>query len=314
MKPRVPAFPTSLRAKLKRRHAALTLTAAALLTGAAVNGWSWLPTGRVVVERVERAAQELPVATIPPGRLLVVSPHPDDETLAAAGIIQARHARGGEVYVVFLTSGDGFPWEVMTSRPRSLARAEDYLRLGRVRMAEARRATAILGVPRDHVFFLGFPDRGLTKIDTENYLAPYRSPYTRVDRVPYDGVVEKDAPYTGRTLARLLGRIMTDVSPDVVLAPSVRDGHPDHRAASFLATRLASERGARLYYYVVHGGLEWPLPKGLHRDMPLTPPNAHQGGQRWHRFDLTESQEDVKAEAVRAYPSQLRLLSRFMWA
>src|SRR6478609_2017631 len=42
-------------------------------------------------------------------RLLVISPHPDDETLGAAGLIQRVRARGGAVRVVLMTSGDGFP-------------------------------------------------------------------------------------------------------------------------------------------------------------------------------------------------------------
>ena len=42
-------------------------------------------------------------------RLMVFSPHPDDETLAAGGLIQRVLSLGGSVKVVFMTSGDGFP-------------------------------------------------------------------------------------------------------------------------------------------------------------------------------------------------------------
>ena len=42
-------------------------------------------------------------------RLMVFSPHPDDESLAAAGLIQRVLSLGGSVKVVFMTSGDGFP-------------------------------------------------------------------------------------------------------------------------------------------------------------------------------------------------------------
>ena len=40
-------------------------------------------------------------------RLMVFSPHPDDESLAAAGLIQRVLSLGGSVKVVFMTSGDG---------------------------------------------------------------------------------------------------------------------------------------------------------------------------------------------------------------
>ena len=39
--------------------------------------------------------------------LLVVSPHPDDETLCCAGVIQRVLQAGGHVSIVWLTSGDG---------------------------------------------------------------------------------------------------------------------------------------------------------------------------------------------------------------
>src|SRR5256885_5628765 len=39
--------------------------------------------------------------------LLVVSPHPDDEILCCAGVIQRVRAAGGRVSVVWITSGDG---------------------------------------------------------------------------------------------------------------------------------------------------------------------------------------------------------------
>src|SRR2546425_7498826 len=54
-----------------------------------------------------RGAQEL---TVPPKlRLLVIAPHPDDESLGAGGLMQRTMAQGGRVHVLFLTSGDGYP-------------------------------------------------------------------------------------------------------------------------------------------------------------------------------------------------------------
>ena len=299
-----------------RRHSrvAAGLIVISLLTGAAVNGWAWLPTGWAVVQGVERASTALPHVEPINGRVLFVSPHPDDETLAAAGVLQDVQARGGEVFVVFLTNGDGFPWEVRTSTPRPFVKHEDYLNLGKVRMDEAKRATAQLGIPPENVTFFGFPDRGLSLIYSRNYLVPFRSQYTGATSVPYDGVYQPGASYTGRTLERMMARLIKEVKPDVVLVPSVLDGHPDHRAASYITTRLISHRDTRMYYYIVHGGVQWPRPKGYHKDLPLTPPSLDEQGIRWNRFDLTPEQEEKKVQALREYKSQLRLLSRYMWA
>ena len=61
-------------------------------------------------------------------RLLVISPHPDDETLGAAGLIRRVVASGGAVRVVWMTSGDGFPEGVETD--------------GRHHASDGRRTTA----------------------------------------------------------------------------------------------------------------------------------------------------------------------------
>jgi GlcNAc-PI de-N-acetylase len=41
-------------------------------------------------------------------RLLVIAPHPDDETLGTAGLLQRVLARGGQARLVVLTAGDGY--------------------------------------------------------------------------------------------------------------------------------------------------------------------------------------------------------------
>ena len=93
--------------------------------------------------------------------LLVVAPHPDDETLCCAGIIQRVVQAGGRASVVWITSGDA----ERLGRPlaeslflRSAARAREF---GARRMAEARAATALLGVPASGQLFLGYPDGGV---------------------------------------------------------------------------------------------------------------------------------------------------------
>ena len=135
-------------------------------------------------------------------------------------------ARGGQVYVVFLTSGDGFEWDARaTTRDFSVSRA-DMLRLGLRRMTEARDATKALGIPASHVYFLGFPDQGLTALYLQNYLVPYTSSHTGVNRVPYAGTFAPGKPYTGKELERQLSAVYDLVQPQTVLAPSTQDGHP----------------------------------------------------------------------------------------
>src|SRR5690348_632327 len=77
--------------------------------------------------------------------VLVIAPHPDDESIGCGGTICAHAGHGDRVTVVFLTSGElGL---------RELTKEEAW----RVRELEAEKAADILGVAS--VTFLRRPDR-----------------------------------------------------------------------------------------------------------------------------------------------------------
>ncbi|WP_460362096.1 PIG-L family deacetylase [Thermus antranikianii] len=94
-------------------------------------------------------------------RLLVLAPHPDDETLAAGGLIQKVQASGGQVFIAWMTLGDGFQWDAALLDRTLRPRPEDLRKLAERRLGEAKAAARTLGVPENHLFFLGYPDRGL---------------------------------------------------------------------------------------------------------------------------------------------------------
>lgn len=297
----------------QRLYTWLLLAMVALASASAINGWRAFVPAQMVLASQDSLGQELPVQKPLTGPILVLSPHPDDETLGAGGIIQEALSRGQEVWVVFMTSGDAFPWT-----PAYLARYWDggaaMRAFGETRMEESRAATAQLGVPADRVLFLGFPDRGLTRMENQYLTTPYTSTSTKVSKVPYPNAYRPDAVYTGRQVSRELRRIGQKIHPKVILTTSVLDHHPDHRATAHYAVRLADELDAQVYFFPVHAGLEWPVPKGHHPDLGLYPPKAQEQGGVWHRFPLTQAQEDGKANAVSEYRSQTLVIGRFMWA
>src|SRR5262252_9174548 len=110
---------------------------------------------------LERAASALPAIGAGTS-LLVISPHPDDETLCCAGVIQRVVHAGGRVAVVWITSGDAALWDLLLIE-RSL-RSAAALDLGARRMREARAASAALGVAPGGQLFLGYPDGGLATL------------------------------------------------------------------------------------------------------------------------------------------------------
>ncbi|KHG64361.1 LmbE [Thermus sp. 2.9] len=270
-------------------------------------GYAWYYRGRV--GKLPPYADPLKV------RLLVLAPHPDDESLAAGGLVQRVLAAGGEVFLAWMTLGDGFQWDAALLDRRVRPGPEDLRHLALRRLEEAKAAARVLGVPEDHLYFLGYPDRGLLHMFLENFYIPYRSPATHLDRVAYPGAFHPGAPYTGEAWEEDLKRVLAEVKPDLVLSPAPEDAHVDHRATAYMALRLMGERGAldRLRFYIVHGGLEWPLPKGLHPALYLEPPPR---GRHlpWWRLDLTPEEEERKLQALRAHRSQMELLGRFMEA
>jgi LmbE family N-acetylglucosaminyl deacetylase len=74
--------------------------------------------------------------------------------------------------------------------------------------------------------------------------------------VPYPDAVFPGHPYSGVSLERDFAAVIERLRPTLVLAPSVRDSHPDHRAAGLLTLRAMAGRGelAAVRTWVVHGG------------------------------------------------------------
>jgi hypothetical protein len=104
-------------------------------------------------------------------RLLVLVPHPDDETLGFAGLIKAYMEQGKQIEVVVATDGDAYCeacrfWKTSSTQGSTCSAAElsnfatpAVGSFGEVRHAESAAAAEILGRPDPA--FLGYPDTGL---------------------------------------------------------------------------------------------------------------------------------------------------------
>ena len=101
------------------------------------------------------AAERLPLCDLADlqGRgLVVIAPHPDDESLGCGGLIAGWRARGNDARVVVLSDGTG-------SHPNSRAYPPERLRL--LREHETLAACHVLGLSPRHVTFMRLPDRFL---------------------------------------------------------------------------------------------------------------------------------------------------------
>ncbi|GIW45204.1 MAG: hypothetical protein KatS3mg077_2486 [Candidatus Binatia bacterium] len=254
-------------------------------------------------------------------KVLVVAPHPDDETLAAAGLIQRALARRAPIRIVYVTNGDGYFEAVAAQLKERTPSAEDFRRYGRQRQAEAAEAQLALGVPASWLTFLGFPDGGLAALWGPYWCAlePYVSPFTELSQTLSQPALQ----YRGVELERRLLRILTEWQPGVVVVPDPRDTHPDHCTAGLFmlaAVRAAREKGAIpppiVLGYLVHfpgypGEPSWSDQAaasgtcGARQGRPLL------AGSGWISVRLENEQVAAKQEALGRYASQVRVMRPF---
>ena len=265
------------------------------------------------------AARRLTTLTIVRGaRLLVVAPHPDDEVLAAGGLIQRVHALGGAVRIVYLTDGEGYTAGVRVEERSRTVTAADYREYGRLRQEEARRALKRLGVDRDALTFLGFPNNGLSRLMTTYWSerqAAFLSPYTRRDRPRPNEVVLPETKFRGEDLTQELAQIIGTFEPTMIAAPRKEDQHVDHCAAwYFVGDALGDVRRVRsafrtdLLTDIVHF-YSWPFEKESTR---LPPPDLSGGLSGWLNLRLTPEETAAKRDALRAYQSQMKMMDWFL--
>jgi LmbE family N-acetylglucosaminyl deacetylase len=127
--------------------------------------------------------------------ILVIAPHPDDETLGCGGAIALLKHQGYTVKILVMSDGT-------QSHPSS--RKYPASALKHLRESETRCAMHILGVEPSHIMFLNLSDGAVPTPEVVNFSA----------------VVNHFCHY------------LANVNPKIILAPWRSDPHPDHRATS----------------------------------------------------------------------------------
>jgi len=168
-------------------------------------------------------------------RIMVVAPHPDDESIATGGVLLHAASVHAPVRVLYMTDGEDNPWAQRATEGNWRITSDDRRRWGARRRREALDALARLGVPPEAVGFLQFADQRLTSLLVE-------------------GVDEA---------ARRLAEEIAAWKPTALFVPSLEDRHPDHSATSVIAqlalTRRECDAQPQVFTYTVHA------PRGYER-------------------------------------------------
>jgi LmbE family N-acetylglucosaminyl deacetylase len=154
------------------------------------------------------------------GGLVVIAPHPDDESLACGGLIAKACDQGRPTRVIVVSDGTG-------SHPAS--KTHPRQRLLKLREDEAREAVRRLGLAADSLVFLGLPDRF----------------------VPGTGPAAAGAVQT-------IVQCVQAVNAKALFVSWRHDPHCDHQASYQIARGVQQQiPGLRLFEYTVWG---WSLP------------------------------------------------------
>ncbi len=208
-------------------------------------------------------------------RILVVAPHPDDESLAAGGLIVRARRAGADVRVIYLTDGEsnGLPQRYIERR--LIIRNADRERWAARRQSEAISALNVLGIRPDSAIFTHLPDGGLHALD---------------------GDVRRSAI---STIATEIARF----APDLILSPCHNDLHGDHRAASRLLQSAVSFLGESApqfeeLAYLVHGR-PWGNRVALHVELDETDRAVKRAAIECHASQLALGRARFMAHASR---------------
>jgi LmbE family N-acetylglucosaminyl deacetylase len=242
-------------------------------------------------------------------RVIVFAPHCDDETLGSGMFINRSLANGAKVTVVILTNGDGHRYSTVEEFKKIYPTPQDYIDSGYKRQEESINALGKLGLSKENIIFLGFPDHGLKNMLDSNWTNSYESTFTKKNSSPYSNSYVNKAPYKGEEVQNELTKILADKNPNYIVYPSEFDGHPDHFATNSFVSRALDKVSLTTkakYTYLVHYS-NFPLPRGLKRTRFLTPPaKLIQVQEIWQKLSLTDGQVQVKESAINQYTSQLQ--------
>lgn len=157
-------------------------------------------------------------------KVMVIVPHEDDDLLISGQVLPSMYKNGADVRVVFATNGD--------------KRVSAY-----TRQSEACNALEKLGIPREKVIFLGYPD------GTQLYVGKKAFSFSSGWDHTYAGKGFKDyhfdrfgthAKYTAENMVDDIESVVLEYRPDYILAIDF-DTHTDHRGVS-ISFEKAMER------------------------------------------------------------------------
>lgn len=251
-------------------------------------------------------------------RVLIIAPHPDDDVLGAGGLMAYFLDKKIFFKVIYICTGDGVPAFLWREKKFKFS-PENYIGVGNLRRKEALRGLKMLGADSNKAIFLGYSDGCLLPM-WKNPQKTIIGSRTRLTFSPYSFAYTENQEFKGVNLLADLISIFRQEKPTMVLAPHLKSGHLDHRAA-FSFTKKVLEKvnfKGQLFEYLtslglikLHGFLGigslikiYPPKNKKGEANVLYPPTTLSQNKQWVSFWLSPDQIKKKQAALQAHQSQ----------
>lgn len=187
-------------------------------------------------------------------KILIFSPHQDDETIGTGGYIATAIDVGAKVEIVLVTDGN-------------------KRKLRTLRYREFESATHLLGVPKENLTYLKYPDSSLKNQDKEKL------------KTQFTEIIEQK-------------------KPDIVISPYSKDIHPDHATIGVIIEEIVKEKNIKTFEYLVHVR-KFPANIGFSPNLYLLPPVSLASEPNYRQFVLPPNVERLKSKAISIYHTQM---------
>lgn len=157
-------------------------------------------------------------------KVLIISPHPDDEVFGCGGLMQSLVQAGKQVEVLIMSKGEAVHRPCCPNEENNIVQA-------RVELTDA--ANGVLGIAPEHIYRLDFPDGR------------------------FSSVTEDDE------VVKALGDLIREIVPTEVFIPHPYENSPDHVAATQLVEQVLPDFVGKVYYYCVWTWYHMPIYKIL---------------------------------------------------
>ena len=157
-------------------------------------------------------------------KVLIISPHPDDEVFGCGGLMQSLVQAGKQVEVIIMSKGEAVHRHCCPNEEDSIVQA-------RAKLTDA--ANGVLGIAPERIHHLDFPDGDFASAN-EN-----------------------------ETLIRELENLIKEIAPTEVFIPHPFENSPDHVAATQILESILQRLTIKTFYYCVWTWYHMPIYKIL---------------------------------------------------